>query len=328
MAHRDVLGENNSKLLRGTWIFRSYDNFVIEDSSESDSAATSPLNPGRGTKLAAWKVARAATAAPLYFKALEIALDDGEVSPLKRPSTLSGQLSRRPTIKPNQKKRDIASFTDAGFSRDNNPAKQVHDELKTIFRKRNKKVANWISIGTARMPATQDLNRLKSFLKVGISRVGDPEPVHNDMKDFSKNEGFNYYRLNEVDGVMNVEMDEWEPRFGDNSGSRTIGAMEQAFANWGNQMINQKWLKSAAKNLVKIRRARVHDASRWERFALGKFFICRADDCIYDTDQTWNYRVEFIQHLKAVHHYDDRRIEQEVKDCSKEWDYKPPGLYA
>lgn len=309
------------------WIFRSYDNF----SPQGQEPTEGPLNPGRGTKFAAWKVARAATAAYLYFKPLEIALDDGEV--IRRPTTrlsrmLTGGLNKQQGATEGKRRtRKTALLSDAGFVRVNNPSTKVLEELRSIFRNGPKKVANWVSIGTARQISPHGISTLSSILKKAVAELGDPEGEHQQMSRLKPKE-FEYYRLNEPDGLPGIEMDDWQPRRSPNSGAETIGVMKAAFNRWVAEPANQAVVQKAATSLLEIRRARTSDRSMWERFALERLFICPAKDCYLDPDETWHYRDPFIQHLQSVHGYDDIQVREAVKNSSRDWEYKSREAYS
>lgn len=318
-------------MLNQLWLFRSYDNFPR---TQDESPERGPLNPGRGTKFAAWKVARAATAAKMFFKPLEIALDDGEVIHSRRTATFhrnssfhtnGGNRDHTATRKSRGQpvERQTALLSDAGFSLINNPSGEVRKELRSIFRNGPKKVENWVSIGTARQAPPGDTSSLKALLKRAVSQVGDPETVHESMLDLDGKE-FNYYRLNEASSSLKVEMDDWKPR---NSGSRTIEEMENSFNKWVRVPSNVQLVQEAAKNLVEIRRGRTTNISRWERFALGRLFICPAKDCYLDPDETWHYRDSFSQHLQTVHGYNEEEIKRAVRSSSRDWQYKARDMY-
>lgn len=312
-------------MFKPLWVFRSYDNF----SAQTADPAALPLNPGRGTNLAAWKVARAATAAYLYFKPLEIALDDGEVMRRKpsRLRTLTGDSQPPNKKKQNQRRtRTTALLSDAGFSRTNNPSMNVLDELRTIFRNGPKKVSNWVSIGTARRTAPHGISTLRSILKKAVAELGDPEGEHQRMSQLHPRE-FDYYRLNEPNGLPDVDMDAWKPRRSNNPGNQTIKDMTDAFHRWSAQPANQDSVQQAAQSLVDIRRARTLDDSRWERFALGRLFTCPANDCHLDSDETWNYRDSFIRHLREDHGYNEYDVNRAVRNSSRDWQYKPKDAY-
>lgn len=317
-------------MLETDWIFRSYDNFSTQ--TEPNGL---PLNPGRGTNLSAWKVARAATAAPLYFKPLEIALDDGEVIRHRRQTTQASQLNidedgngqhRKKKRKTQTRIRKTALFSDAGFSEINNPSMTVLKELRSVFRDGPKTVANWVSIGTARQASNHGITTLRSILKKAVAELGDPEPEHERMRDLHHRD-FEYYRLNEPNGLPDFGMDDWEPKGSVDSGSKTIETMKNAFGKWASVPENQTSVQEVAKNLVDIRRARTANISMWERFALGRFFICPANNCWLDSDETWHYRDSFAYHLRTVHGYNEEEVEKAVKTSNRDWQYKSRGMY-
>ena len=314
--------------LQHLWVFRSYDNFSVQITEPG-----LPLNPGRGTNIAAWKVARAATAAYLYFKPLEIDLGDGEVV-RRKPSRLTDlTVGLQPANNNNNNKKNqgqrivTALLSDAGFSRANNPSMNVMDELKTMFRDGPKVVANWISIGTARQTAPHGTSTLRSIFKKVVFEVGDPEGEHLRMERLKPRE-FHYYRLNEPHGLPDVSMDDWKPRGSNNPGSLTIEAMQTAFRKWAANPMNQDMLQKAAKSLVDIRRARTENYSKWERFALVRLFICPANDCYFDSGETWHYRDSFVRHLLEDHGYNEDQVEKAVRDFSLDWQYKSRDAYS
>lgn len=305
------------------WIFRSYDNFPPPGQKEDDSDR--PLNQGRGTKFAAWKVARAATAAKLYFKPLEIALDDDEIirkatTQLSPVSTNSPSRQHGATEAKNRERKTVF-LSDAGFSRVNNPSTQVLEELSSIFRDGPKKIANWVSIGTARRTSPYDTSTLSSVLRKAVAQLGDPEVQHEQMRRLQPRE-FSYHRLNEPDGLPDIEMDDWMPRKSPKSGVETMKLMRAAFNHWVAEPANQASVQQAARSLVDIRRARTAEFSRWERFALGRCFICPANNCPFSSDHTWDYRDSFIQHLRTEHGYNEGQVTEAIKNCHRDWKYK------
>ncbi|KAK3369947.1 acyl transferase/acyl hydrolase/lysophospholipase [Podospora didyma] len=354
VVNRDSTEDNNMRW-DTPWIFRSYDNFYKSNkplhhgrsqrvAPQDFDDVNAPRNAGQGTRFAAWKVARAATAAPLYFKPLEIALDDGEI--FRRKKTLfrtqtsaissGGTLTRTGSAANNNnnnnnnrqqdRTRSTVRFTDGGFGRANNPAEEVLRELRSILKSRFKRIGTWVSIGTARQAATSDPNdpNLVNTTLLSYARLGDPEPVHERMVGESAKDKFAYCRLNEVNGLPSVQMDEWLPR---GSGTQTMETMKNAFASWAARAENVAKFQKCAKALVQNRRKRASESkSLWERYALGKFYVCPEDDCIYDPDETWHYRTTFLQHLKWPHmKRNEAEIEAMLEQCEYVWEYKPPN---
>ena len=315
------------------YMLRSYDHFYRHNRQKrvgtNDDTQSHLLNVGSGTDLAAWKVARAATAATLFFKPLTIALDDGEVlrhryerfsrltSKTRKLKSVNGQrqsqsnsVGRRPT----------ALLFDAGFGADNNPSEKVYYELKNIFDRRQKSLATWVSIGTARKIVKNGDKRTKTLIEEALNGMGDTERGHEFLQGKCK-DTFDYFRLNEPGG-LSVEMDEWKPK---DSGSQTIQSIETSFNRWAGEPENGKTFRNCAKKLVQIRRARRADPSLWERYALGSFYTCTQNQCKYDCDETWNYLDTFTHHLRADHGIDDNVDGwYDLLDLSRwNWVYKP-----
>ncbi|KAK3315432.1 hypothetical protein B0H66DRAFT_565356 [Apodospora peruviana] len=82
--------------------------------------------------------------------------------------------------------------------------------------------------------------------------------------------------------------------------------------------------QTCAEVLVRNRRQRTRDLSRWERYALGKFYVCGEKNCTYDCDEAWHYRDEFVRHLHEHHRMDKRSVQKTLGLCEQFWDYKPP----
>ncbi|KAK4162953.1 acyl transferase/acyl hydrolase/lysophospholipase [Cladorrhinum sp. PSN259] len=319
VQRRTLSGDNNSS--RAAWtdtvIYRSYDNFRRAAPAGGRvrpraSVLTGPRTPGQSTTLAVWKLARAATAAYLYFKPLQIALEDGEI--------VRGKRSRKALTG------GVAVLTDGGFGPQNNPSEEVYNELKTILPD-SKSVQVFVSIGTARSPPRPDQNaelRLRTVLRFAVDRVGDPEASHRRMEIFSAADGFLYYRFNEPNALEGVDLDDWKPRgSGANSGIDTMEKIRSSFNRYWEDAEVQEDFRNCARELVAIRRERTKDKSLWERFALGTTYTCREDRCKYEPDQTWEYRDQFIRHLVDDHGITISENQTEaLRTGGLRWDYK------
>ncbi|KAL8370125.1 hypothetical protein RB595_000483 [Gaeumannomyces hyphopodioides] len=348
LAGREVVGGNGGESrAEKVFLFRSYDNFAPPPPEARSSATSplnggplSPLNPGQGTSFAAWKVGRAATAAKFYFKPLEVELRDGEPIRGRRGTGLSAlgtggfhrRQSGRSQVAGNRK--TTVLLRDTGANRANNPAEEVKKELKSILRQRDKRIGAWVSVGTARPSEAQMRGFTGSItlmrgMRDLIHQYGDPEPVHESLKEWAnETPDAHYFRFNEPNGLGDqnaVEMDEWRPR---ESGARTIEKMDQAFASYMRQPSSHGRFQRCARRLVDCRRRRAaaEDRSHWNRYALGTFYVCNRHDCKYDTDETWHYRYAFEQHLSQDHGLEvgsEGCSKMWVEGCERSWDYKP-----
>ena len=254
------------------------------------------INYGPATDLEIWEVARAATAAPLYFEPYKV---------------------------------KTMVLTDGGFGPNNNPTQEGIWEVEEATG--TDSLGTVVSIGTARKshpPAKSFIQKIKGM----VDRLGDPEAIHKQVlklqEDREKeNAGFNYFRLNDP-GALDIELDEWKPRprrFGKKSGSGsvTIGKIEAAFYTWAAANSNIRKLQECAVKLVASRRRRADPRclSMWERFATAARYTCNTESCPEDTF----YDVEkFRAHFVEVHDYPQVLAAETIRGCREEWAYPPP----
>lgn len=264
------------------------------------------INHGKAQHFHIWEVARAATAARFYFEPLKIEI---------RGSS------------------DPILFEDGGFSFANNPTLEGTNELEDLYG--TDSIGIVVSVGTAR----KDESRKKASFYKTIPRATkkfaanatDPEAAHKSMKRKAREAeskakttsgaGFSYHRLNDP-GRLEVELDEWEPKkgmFSKASGSETLAKIESAFAAWMTAIEVHDELRHCATVLVENRRSRVKDEDKWERFATGARFKCRARrrKCVL---ADFLDRTLFREHLETEH-TDGLSIEEEIRACRKTWRY-------
>lgn len=246
-----------------------------------------------------WQVARAATAAPLYFEPLKIQI----------PCTERYLL-----------------FKDGGFGDDNNPTKQGLREIKEGYG--DKAIGVVVSVGTSRLDKPDRKHKvfhIVPVVKEMSQMANDPEKVHKEVEEMSQHEDhpFDYYRLNSP-GELDVQLDEWKPKHRSSkgeSGSVTIEKIQNVFDRWAGQQDNIRLLRQCAEILVRRRRARALNESRWERYATAAKFTCRLPGCnneeeLYDRDQ-------FLDHLRRDHRIIEQgRLKRELEDSRKCWRYQ------
>jgi len=129
-----------------------------------------------------WEAARATSAAPTFFKRIEI----GRNQP----------------------------FIDGGLGR-NNPSRVVLDEANTLFRARP--IGCLVSIGTgqAGIISIKKPGFLQQVLPTDVIEAlraisTDCEATHEDMLRFFDNSPNTYFRLNVDQGMQEIEFSEWE----------------------------------------------------------------------------------------------------------------------
>ncbi|MCJ1249551.1 hypothetical protein MMC30_006777 [Trapelia coarctata] len=246
-----------------------------------------------------WQVARAATAAPLYFEPLKIQM----------PSTQRYLL-----------------FKDGGFGDDNNPTKQGLREIKEAYG--DKAIGVVVSVGTARVDKPDRNRKLFHFMPTvtELSQMAnDPEKIHEEVEEMSQHDDhpFDYYRLNSP-GELDVLLDEWKPKHGSpkkESGSVTIEKIQNVFNTWAGTQENIRLLQGCAERLVRRRRARILNESKWERYATGAKFTCRLKDC--NTEEEFCDRQQFLDHLRRDHRVIEQgRLERIIEDSRKCWRYQ------
>jgi hypothetical protein len=216
-----------------------------------------------------------------------------------------------------REKAPTMTFIDGGFGEANNPSKEAFYEVTTS----NKTIGTFVSIGTGRESPDKFHRTLKRLIKTSFAAVGDPEVAHGLMLNKSQEQGFSYFRLNEPDGLPDVDFDEWRPR---GSGRRTRQKIKEAFQGWA---INPKVaaeLQKCALELVRRRRLRTTDKSQWERYSLVAYFDCKEDNCREDSTKRWYNRNDFQSHLMDDHKMNEGEdLQKAILSHRGTWKYKP-----
>ncbi|KAI1740597.1 FabD/lysophospholipase-like protein [Xylaria scruposa] len=319
------------------FLFRSYTPFNERSRQHRTRRPDEPQNHLEGSKISLVKVALAATAAPLYFGDYRCTLSAAQMqaserAPTARGTTISsaqmqtsshisntrrviGFFTRKNDTMPAVGKSEY-EFEDAGFSPVNNPCEELEREIRHNHGQEIAPIL--VSIGTARPQSGDQRNHLMRVIRKAFTIAGNPELVHQQMQRSAAED--RYFRFNDQPGI-DVEMDDWKPR---NTGEHTLRILEDAFDRWVHRPEIRRKLESCAKALVDLRRARMN-TSRWERFALVRFFECRVSRCPKDRDNVWRDKEDFKSHLARDHkreHYEGT-IDEAVERCAREWEYRP-----
>jgi len=270
-----------------------------------------PRNPGEASPYDIWQIARAISAAPFYFDPMVLPCD----------ASIAKQNTNTKQLKAQNRQKSHNTFIDAGFSPVNNPAEETYHEVTTS----NHPIGTFVSVGTARKIPYRSGRGFGTKVKGGLEALGDTEDVHSRMnKEASSTDtGFSYFRFNQPNALPDVHLDEWMPR---SSGKKTIEKMDVTFNAWAMQPDIQADFQKCAQELVRRRRLRTADASRWERFALGSYFVCPRDDCEDAGNRKWLGRAEFGAHLVEAHDEDSdpAHIKAIADNCKTDWVYKSP----
>lgn len=267
-----------------------------------------PLPFGEAQNFRTWEVARAATAAPTIFKKIKI---------WHQPSREK---------KERKKLKAYHVFSDGGFNRVNNPTEEAYKDIKELHGDQVR-IGVMVSVGTAKAVEERFGGSLFGIAKKAVALATDVEKVAQDMLlKAQQPPTFDYFRLNEKQNGCKVKLDEWKPRglrqilSKKCPGQDTLKAIDDCFERWYPR--HQQMLQECATRLVDIRRKRVLNRSRWERYATGAHYYCDEKNCEAD----FQYRQLFNIHLHG--HY--QRIGQRLPEIDDEnedmEDDLPPDL--
>ena len=162
------------------YLFRTYKNL---HQSETAQGRETDRNPGPAHDIPIWRVARATSAAPGYFKPMKI--------------------------------RKLA-YLDGGFGT-NNPCEEIFEEVRKMNNHTENCASIIVSVGTG---IDKEWGRFKklgpsrfiNFLNVARKWASDSQEAHVRMVNRSQGAPFKYVRLNVEDGIGPMKLDEWRVR--------------------------------------------------------------------------------------------------------------------
>ena len=163
------------------YLFRTYKNLHI--SVDPKERATDRNPQDRGHDIPIWQVARATSAAPTYFKPINI---------------------------------DGRKYLDGGFGA-NNPCAEIYEEVRKMNNRAEKCVKVVVSIGTGKDKRTRrfrgtGLTGYWNYMSVAKKLASGTEETHANMLIRASEASFQYYRLNVEDGLGTMKLDEWHAR--------------------------------------------------------------------------------------------------------------------
>ncbi len=234
--------ENNSATQ--PYLFRTYEH----PRSEYDNPLE--LNPGLPTPVPIWKVARATTAAPSYFKPLII---------------------------------DDEKFLDGGFGTANNPTWHALWEVSQMSANNPQAVALIVSIGTGKADIVHPVAKRgaglwgnwKAIIRYSAATTTDSEATHIRVDQISRQTGRHYERFNVDGGLGSVDLGEWKVKHGRNL---TLEKIQQQTRVYLDQPDIQTRLMRVAEELVRMRQER-SKTTKWEIVATGRRYRCVVDQC-------------------------------------------------
>lgn len=221
-------------------------------------------NHGDAPNLPIWQVARATSAAPGYFSPIKINRGNGNDP------------------------RDRIRFKDGGFGT-NNPTKEAYYDIVDKHGGQSK-IGLVISIGTGKSPLDLfarkpgHLNNAIANFRAATKLPSRTLKAHEDMLRLAEKDGeeiFSYYRFEGGEALGALAMDEWKSHYftsltghSDERGCKTIKKIEVGTAAYLQQREVQRDLAACAELLVRRRRLRTRDVSKWDRYASASYFEC------------------------------------------------------
>lgn len=252
-----------------------------------------PVNYGEPEPLEIWKVARAATAAPFYFK--EVIIDE------------------------DKKTKEKLSYSDGGFGHTNNPTSVGIYELHDLYSQDGEraKLGAIVSIGTSRADNMPSGKGIFKRVRKAFTNATDPQHVACQVAYYHPT---HYWRLNDSRQGLNIELDEWKPgRSSDNPGHKTLAKIRNAFREWAQDRDNAEMIRNCAYDLVRRRRVRALDRSKWERYAIAAEFQCKYPQC----NTVHELRHRFEAHFRDEHEQvPDAHLHRQPKETR--WAYASP----
>ncbi|KAF1977176.1 FabD/lysophospholipase-like protein [Bimuria novae-zelandiae CBS 107.79] len=231
--------------------------------------ATLPVrNFGPAESMRICQVARAATAAPFYFKEI--------------------------VFRPNGSNETVY-YSDGGFGSTNNPTAVAIQEIRLHG---NGRLGAIVSIGTAKADTDSGRQSARAHVERAFDAATNPSEVHVTVL---RQDHPHYWRLNDEKG-LELPLDDWKPTyFTGNPGSQTMQTIKDKFAHWIADRDVIEMFNACASELVKRRRARAQLRHRWERFSTGASgFQCQDPGCSSEHENFY-HRGRFLEHWQTQH---------------------------
>jgi len=248
------------------YIFRSYDHWGTANVNER--------NPGVAACIPIWEVARATTAAPFYFKPIQIS---------------------------NRK------FGDGGFGT-NNPADEMLHEVSSMTGHNPKSIALLLSIGTGEVSISRfqegRIGKYLAYLNAAKRLASDSAIAHERLQAQKTRFNIPYYRFNvPVDfGLGKIKLDEWKPD--------TLERIRNLTETYCGQSEVQRQLKEVARIMVDHRIAR-KESELWGFVSSGHQYRCAVERCSR-CQELRPRRRDMVAHLKGKHDLKDDELHEKI----------------
>lgn len=229
-------------------------------------------NPESEINYPIWQVARATSAAPLYFKAVEMKPDDKD-----------------------------SEFIDGGFGA-NNPSEEVYQSVGQLSNSQRGAIATLVSIGTGKSSKRGSNPKAgyglyRHYANIAIKWASQSEATHVRMDGRTRSDNTDYFRLNVEEGLGKVKLDTWKGRKGD----QTLKLIRTKTTDYLQSEDVKAIIRTVAESLVRTRRSRASqtNSDQWERFCHGVEYACHVNGCNHG--ERIAKREDLRQHLQKEH---------------------------
>lgn len=240
-------------------------------------------NPGDNIDHPIWKVARATSAAPSYFKAIEMSENDKN-----------------------------SKFIDGGFGA-NNPSEEVCQSVQQLSNDQPGAVSELVSIGTGKKNERGGKGFVLPlrYARQAIKMATDSERVHRSMLRGSKQDGYQYSRFNVERGLEKIKLDTWKGK----KGAKTLDCIKRKTMEYLENGEVQRKVDEVAERLVRIRRSRAGqtNSDHWERFCHGVEYVCYVQDC--PIRERMLRLDDLRQHFQNDHSFIEAKIKSSLARC-------------
>lgn len=230
-----------------------------------------------------WKVARATSAAPSYFKAIKMRGNN-----------------------------EGFKFIDGGFGV-NNPSEEVYRSVRQLSNNQPGAVSDFVSIGTGKknMGGGKDYLLPLRLIREAVKLATESERTHETMQDRSNQEGLRYNRFNVESGLGNIKLDTWKGK----RGTKTLELIRRKTNEYLQTPGMRDRIDEVARRLVQIRRSRARqfNSDHWERFCHGVEYGCCAEIC--RSRNRMPKLDELRQHLQIEHSFTEEKIKSSLEQC-------------
>lgn len=245
--------ENNG--FQRPFLLRSYD-------PKESSKIHFEKAPDKRDDFAIWEVARAAFAAPSYFKSID----------------------------------DFHECYDDHMTNLNNhnPSVEAIKEVNLLAGSSGA-IDSFLSLGSGKAKASSpEMKYGRGSSLQNITNIS--ESIHDDAKYASKLQRFDYHRFEVEEGLQDIPIDEWRPRI---SGKITFRKIETATQLYLRKKEIRSQIQQCARILVGKRTLRA-ETMRWECFATGTRYQCPFSGCSI-SEARFNNRNELMDHMRMGH---------------------------